>query len=416
MDEAARSGIQARSVGTSTAEPGPGGRRAHAGGRSRIAARAVVRVPSGSGWRSRWSGVSTTVAILVPICALVLLGFPYLLALAQGNDDRFFMNVGHGVLAHGYPYETIHTPSGNAFFDHTPLFGYLLAIPAVVDDLLGYRAGLATGRLLTAVLGVATVVVTYLVCRDARGAVSGVVAAVLVATNQYFVRLSWVMHMEVPMAFFLVLALYCILHQRMLLAGLAIATAVMLKEHAFGFWIVAAAYVLLVHGWRPAMRVALPSVVAFAAWAAAAFAIDQHQARFVLHRWLDSAGGESDVNPRFAVTWAQWAVTVSRDIIGLPLGGISLVTAGLALVRRAPVPAITAVPIVYCVLATVTSFLIHLKEERWLTAVIPMAAISVGLLVDWGALARWVSVHGAHSGAASRPVTDAGAETPREPA
>ena len=44
-------------------------------------------------------------------------------------------------------------------------------------------------------------------CRDLRGTVSGVVAAVLVATNPYFVGLSWVMHMEVPMAFFIVLGL-----------------------------------------------------------------------------------------------------------------------------------------------------------------------------------------------------------------
>jgi 4-amino-4-deoxy-L-arabinose transferase-like glycosyltransferase len=352
--------------------------------------------------RLRWAALPATARILLPVCGLLLLGVPYLFRGFQGLDDRLFISAAHGVLTHGYPFETVHYAHGQPFDDHTPLFPYMLVGPALVDGAIGLQAAVMLGRLITAAFGLGTVVVTYLVCRDVRGPVSGVVAAVLVASSPYFVRLSWVMHMEVPMAFFLVLALYCLVHERMLYAGLAIATAVMLKEHAVGFWLVAGAWVLVARGWRQAIRVALPSVVAFAAWAAIAYAIDPHQFGAVMNRWLNSAGGSGvgpDIrNPRFGVTLPHWALVVARDVIGLPLGGITLVTMAVAVVRRARVPGIVVVPLAYAALAVAASFLVHLKEPRWLIAVVPMLAIAVGLLVDWGALARWVTRYGRVAG------------------
>ena len=117
--------------------------------------------------------------------------------------------------------------------------------------------------------------------------------------------------MEVPMAFFLVLGLYLLVHRRMLWAGLAIAVAVMLKEHALGFWLVAGVYVLLLHGWRAALKVAVPSVVAFVAWGIVANQISHHQLEVVLNRWLNSAGGESTVNRQFHVRLRAWIRTIA---------------------------------------------------------------------------------------------------------
>lgn len=344
--------------------------------------------------RARLPRLSPTLLILVPVCSLLFLGAPYLLRGIQ-FDDRLFLSAAHGVLTHGYPFETFHTPAGQPFYDHTPLFVYLMTGPALLDDLIGMRAAVVSGRLICAAFGVATVVTVYLVCRDVRGPVSGVLAAVLVAANPLFERLAWAMRMELPMAFFLVLALYLLVHERWLWAGLAIAVAVMLKEHALGFWIVASAYGLLLHRWRPALQLALPSVLAFAAWALVARGIDPRQFQFVLNRWLSSVGGENPGNRRFALSWGAWTLVVARDAIGPMLGGMSVLAVAVALARRAPVPVIAAVPIAYSLLAVIASYLVHLKEERWLVAVIPMAAIAVGLLVDWGAVARWVTRHGA---------------------
>ena len=344
--------------------------------------------------RLRWAALPATARILLPICFLLIAGLPWLFRAYWGLDDRIFISAAHGVLTHGYPFETYHTEAGRPFYDHTPLFPYLLVWAAQIDSVFGLHAAVVAGRLMTLAFAVGTIAMTYVICRDLRGPMSGAVAAVLVATNPLFVVMAWTMHMEVPMAFCVVVALWCLVEGRMLAAGLAIAAAVMLKEHALAFWLVAGAHVLLTRGWRAAAIVTAPSAIAFVVWAASAWLVDQRQFRFVLNRWINSAGGESSVNGRFRVSWPKWALTVARDTLGMPLVAIPVVAAGLALVRRAGVPRIVVLPIAYCAVAIAASFVIHLKEPRWLTAVIPMAAIAVGLLVDWGALAGWVTRYG----------------------
>ena len=340
-----------------------------------------------------WSRVPATALALLPVCFLFLYGIAWYVLIRHrlSFDDRLFLSVGHGVLGHGYPIETIHDPGGVPFYDHTPLFSYFVALPAALESLFGPELAVTVGRAMSALFGLGTVIVAFLVCRDVRGTVSGVVAAALVAINPFFLHLSWVMHMEVPMAFFIVLGLYLLVHERLLWAGLAIAAAVMLKEHALGFWLVAGGYVLVRRGWRAALPVALPSAIAFAAWGLVAYLIDQRQFRFVLDRWLDSAGGQSAANPRFHVPLRQWILAVGRETVGPALGGMTLLAMATALVRRTRVPAVAIVPLAYSALAIAASFMFSLKEDRWLIAVIPMAAVAVGLLVDWGAAAGWLA-------------------------
>ena len=57
--------------------------------------------------------------------------------------------------------------------------------------------------------------------------------------------------------------------------------------------------------------------------------------------------------------------------------------AALAVVWRRPIPPIVIVPIAYVVIAIIASFLIRLKEPRFLIAVIPMSALAIALLIDW---------------------------------
>ena len=57
-------------------------------------------------------------------------------------------------------------------------------------------------------------------------------------------------------------------------------------------------------------------------------------------------------------------------------------TAALVAIRRGPVPPIVLVPIAYVVVATAASFVIRLKEPRFVIAIVPMIALSVALLVD----------------------------------
>ena len=346
--------------------------------------------------RHYWSRIPRTTLILLPVCFLFLYGLAWAMLAAHygggGFDNRIFISIGQGTLSHGYPFETFRSASGRPFFDHTPLFAYFLLIPGAIAGSFGQAWGVVAGRMICAAFGLATVILTFVVGRDVRGTVSGVIAALLVATNPYFVEFSWVMHMEVPMAFFMVLALYFLVHERMLSAGIAIAASVMLKEHALGFWLVAGAFVVVWRGWSAALKVTLPSAVALAIWGIAAYQIDQREFSGVLGRWLHSVGGEGRFNPRFQVSLRQWLATIARDIIGPQLGGLTIVALAVAVLRGHPVPRIVVLPLAYTALAVAASILIHLKEDRWLTGVIPMAALAVAMLVDWAAVVRWLGL------------------------
>ena len=350
--------------------------------------------------------IPRTAMILLPVCFLYLFGIAWQVVATHygggGFDNQIFISVGQGTLSHGYPFETFRDASGRPFFDHTPLFAYFLLLPGAIADAFGLPWGVVAGRVISAGFGLATVLLAFVVGRDVRGTVSGFVAALLVATNLYFVSLSWVMHMEVPMAFCMVLALYFLVHERMLTAGIAIAASVMLKEHALGFWLVASAYVVVWRGWRAALRVALPSAVALAIWGIAAYQIDHRELAGVLRRWQISIGGQNPVNPRFQITLRDWLITVGRDIIGPQLGGLTIVALAVAMVRGHPAPRIVVIPLAYTALAVAASFLLHLKEDRWLTGVIPMAALAVAMLVDWAAVVRWLGL-GDLPGASPRP-------------
>jgi hypothetical protein len=55
----------------------------------------------------------------------------------------------------------------------------------------------------------------------------------------------------------------------------------------------------------------------------------------------------------------------------------------LTLLDRSRVRPFVAIPIAYVVVAVASSFVIRLKEPRYLLAIVPMLAITVALLVDW---------------------------------
>ena len=154
------------------------------------------------------------------------------------------------------------SPGGRVlFFDHTPLYVYFVALMTAI--------GGPTGLLLrstTLVFGVLTVLLVFLIGLELRGVGAALVGSMLVAVNPFFVTYSWFVRMEVPMCCFMVLAIYLLIHERLFVAALAIATAVMLKEIALAFWLVAVLYVLVRRGVRAAAVVAWPTPVVFGAW------------------------------------------------------------------------------------------------------------------------------------------------------
>jgi 4-amino-4-deoxy-L-arabinose transferase-like glycosyltransferase len=307
---------------------------------------------------------------------------------APDFDESIFVDVASSIAATGLPLRTYALPEPAMFFDHTPGWVYYMG----TVDLLGADT-LLLARLTALIAGAGSVALVYLIGLEVRGILSGMVAGVVLAVNPFFEVLSWFARMEVPLAFFLVLATLGIVrweagHRRWIwIAGLSIAAAVMLKEIALGFWLAAMIYLLLKRRWQAAIVVAVPALALFGAWMLYALALDPAQLALTLDRWVDPAAWDP-TDPRGHISPASWAFTVASRI----LGWLMLALLALALVlwalngRRAPGVALLVLG--FAALAVASSFFIGLKEPRFLIAAIPMTAAGIGLLVDWG---RWLS-------------------------
>jgi len=320
------------------------------------------------------------IAALIPV--VTFLGFAAIRVASQPKlnfDEHIFLDVGRHILDTGLPIRAYAQPRGpGLFFDHTPLYPYFVALLTAVGGPTAFIS-----RSTTLLFGLLTILLVFRIGLEMRGLGSALVGSMLVASNPFFVLFSWFVRMEVPMCFFLVLAVYLMIHERLFLAGLAIATAVMLKEIALAFWLVAGAYILVRRGVRAAVILALPSLVAFGAWLAYANEIGHARLLAVMDRWFGSAAGVKTKDPRIHVGLRTWV----NEIIGQVLGPVMIfvmgATAAFATTWRRRVPPIAIVPIAYVVVAVASSFVIRLKEPRYLIAIVPMIALSIALLVDW---------------------------------
>ena len=320
------------------------------------------------------------IAALIPV--VTFLGFVAIRVASRPRlnfDENIFLDVGRHILDTGLPLRAYAQPGDpRLFFDHTPLYVYFVAL---VTALGGPTAVIL--RSTTLLFGLLTILLVFRIGLEVRGLGSAFVGAMLLAVNPFFVMFSWFVRMEVPMCFFLVVAVYLLIHERLFLAGLAIATAVLLKEIALAFWLVAGAYVLVRRGLRAAVILAVPSVVAFGAWLAYANEIGHDRLLATMDRWFGSAAGVKTRDPRIHVGLRTWVNAIIGMVIGPGLIFASGATAAFLATWRRRVPPIVLVPLGYTVVAVASSFVIRLKEPRSLIAIVPMIAISIALLVDW---------------------------------
>ena len=371
--------------------PGSTGIRAHGrgtvaslAGRIRAFARTDDRPPTHTADRR-----SVAIAALIPVVtflgvsAIRIVRHPVL-----DFDEHIFLDVARHILDTGLPLRAYPdtTAPATLFFDHTPLYPYFVALLTAI----GGPTDLIV-RSTTLVFGLLTVLLIFRIGLELRGPGSAFVGSMVMALSHFFITYSWFVRMEVPLCFFLVLAIYLLIHERLLLAGLAIATAVMLKEIALAFWLVAVVYVLVRRGRRAAAVVAIPTPIVLGAWLVYAADIGLARLLETMGRWLGSAAGSTIRDHRLHISLAAWVNAILERVIGPVMIFASGATAALVAVLRRPAPPIVLVPIVYIVVATASSFLIRLKEPRFLVGIVPMIALSIALLVDWDEV--WAHVH-----------------------
>ncbi len=332
----------------------------------------------------------------------LFLAFQLLLALnvriAQ-YDEAIFLDVARNIQKSGLPLRSV--GAGKFFFDHTPLYIYMLG------GLMTFTGeNVLLLRLATLFFAVGSLVLVYRIGLEARSAAAGLVAAALLALNPFFAVYAFFIRMEAPFVFFLLLAIHFLLQVERrperaarfwLLAGLATAAAVLSKEIGLAFWAAAGLYVLWqAKTWRArATAVALvmgPTVLFFAAWLIYAWVLDADRLLETLGRWTGAwQTGGSPISPRYGTANLNWLRLVGNMVLGWPLAAllaVALVTAAVTWRRQHP-PRLAALLLLYLLLALGASLVMNLKEARHVIGLIPVAALLIGLLVDWEGLWRW---------------------------
>ena len=351
----------------------------------------LVAVVRGDDPPATRTGDQRRVALAALIPVVLFLGNVAIRVVRQPKlnfDEHIFLDVGRHIVDTGLPLRAYAVPgSPTLFFDHTPLYVYLVALVTAI----GGPADVIL-RSMSLVFGLLTVILVFRIGLELRGLASALIGSLLLAVNPFFVTFSWFVRMEVPLCFFLVLALYLLIHERLLLAGLAIATAVMLKEIALAFWLVAVVYVLIRRGGRAAAIVAIPTPIVFGAWLVYAADIGLSRLLETMDRWFGSAAGSTIKDKRLHVGLRTWVNDILEEIVGPVMIFATGATAALGLVGRKSAPRIVLVPIAYVVVAVAASFLIRLKEPRFLIAIVPMIALTIALLIDWDDI--WARIRG----------------------
>ncbi len=95
------------------------------------------------------------------------------------------------------------TFNGQAFLDKPPLFNWMTAASFSVFGLSEFAA-----RLPSALCGLGTVLLTFLIGRKVYSATSAALASIILATSLYFLALARVVQYDVPFTFFTTLVMY----------------------------------------------------------------------------------------------------------------------------------------------------------------------------------------------------------------
>jgi 4-amino-4-deoxy-L-arabinose transferase-like glycosyltransferase len=319
-------------------------------------------------------------------------------------DEAIFMDVARNIQRSGLPLRSIGA-TGVLFYDHTPLYVYLLSLFVRHSE-----TGILVARLVTMAFGLGCVWLTFEIGRRVGNPVTGFVAALLLAISPFFAQYAFFVRMEVPMVFALLAGALLLLKsdrgrrtELVLAAGVFLAIAALFKEVAVLFTAWCAAYLLWIcwQDHRPAFQrlfaLGMPTMLGLVLWGGWAWKLSPEVFASTMNRWGNSMASVGLRDPRGGVGAGQWAQHLAFDFLG-PVLVVGLVAGLIAFLGRQGSRSDPFQFLLwgYLLSAIGISFVVRLKEPRHLIGVLPVAALLIGNTVDWDALTRrvWLSGEG----------------------
>ena len=322
--------------------------------------------------------------VLWAVGLLVLAPFMASVHVAE-YDEAIFLDVARNIQRMGLPLRSIGA-NGVFFFDHTPLYPYMLSLYAQHTD-----TGLFLARAVTVLAALAAIALTYRFGARFDGPRPGLLAALLLAINPFFATYAFFVRMEIFMLLALLVGFYALLvgleekrNALLLASGISLAVAVLFKEFALVGTVVATAFAFW--QWRrtpkqgmiAALIVGMPSLLALAGWAVWSWELSPATFAATMNRWGNSATSSIGGEPRIGLTWIAWLAQVGSRLLGPGLALGLLIALGQWVVRRGRTEPYLGLLWAYTLGAIGLSFLTSLKEPRHLIAVLPAAALLTG--------------------------------------
>jgi len=336
-----------------------------------------------------------------PIAKLVLLLVPLALAIAMqapvlrlnhiaDYDESIHLDCARSILRTGLPIRRI--GEGQIYFNHPPLFQYVLAgFQAVVGG------GLFTGRLLSAGFLIATVILVYAIAlelspqRKQTPNLAPAVAASLIAVHPLMVSLGTSVKFEMMLTALICGSCFAVLlaerRQSLWLywiSGALLGLALLTK--ALGLVFLGTLWVYWLARYRlQAFRMSAPYVVTGTALvlfsAGFLFGLLTDQGLFLasFSRWVGRANAAVDA--RAGLTWLAWLGQIGHEVFGVVFA-LLLVPALVRGLQRAKSNPQVGLLALYVVLGLGASFALSIKEVRHLLPLIPSAAIVLALALD----------------------------------
>jgi 4-amino-4-deoxy-L-arabinose transferase-like glycosyltransferase len=364
---------------------------------------------------ARASRTGVLVLAAVVLLFLALQATPIRQVHVAQYDESIFLDIARNIRETGLPLRSV-GPDGR-LFDQTPGYPYWLSLLTAVAG-----EDLTLLRLATVAAGIGSLIAVYAIASREGGPAAGVVAALLLALSPFVHLYSYFLRMEVYMVFCLMLATWWLARpdpptrRNLLLAGAAIAAAVLFKIVALAYLLAASIWLL----WRLRRRgdagrwfgdlaaLILPAVVGLGLWGAVMIS-DARGLETILARWGSASGiAAGPVDPRQGTAALAWLRQVGCCVAGWELTALAVAALlSVPLLRRVrpglapdPLSPVVWLLLLYVVLALGASLVVSLKEPRHLIGLIPAAALVVALCVNWARLWAW---------AVARPLTAIGA-------
>jgi 4-amino-4-deoxy-L-arabinose transferase-like glycosyltransferase len=119
--------------------------------------------------------------VCIPLCITLVFQMVLMASVhVVEYDEAIFLDVARNIQRSGLPLRSI-GEAGVYFFDHTPLYLYLLS---AVGSLCGNEVFLL--RLVTLMFALGCVILVFVVGQSLRGTIAGIVSASLLALNPFF--------------------------------------------------------------------------------------------------------------------------------------------------------------------------------------------------------------------------------------